>query len=1741
MSKEGEVEVVGERRKSARIMVLEEEKRNERLKRNLSVIAFNNNLSKAGYTVNGSLENEQQLHHGLAPSSRAMPASPPLKRGRKQKRLEDLVLPSFAKNLLQQGGENRQHGNTLTRHDQQVNELPSAPWIPEKRVLELILDILQRRDTHKIFARPVNPKEVDNYYTIIKEPMDFSTMRTKLQEGHYTSLEKFEHDVFLITSNAMHFNSSTTIYYKEARSVQDVAQVIFQCLRTDPQKLESRLISAIRSGGPGKRPLISEIRGRRAKVPRLGGFKIGPSPLGPRDCRKSGTLSERERPLIPFCNDYESLVSPVYDAYTTLVHIDENEKFGYKERLLMFVKNLGPTPQKVAARKLIQCLPNYQAPNLSWQTQISNQQQTTQRFLLPSPTTSSLPLRIPSQSPKIASTVSTLAVISNNVSSHGKNSTFNLNLQASPVDQGTVGSSYGDNKVHEPVDDRRLKIDSLLMPPPKEKSPNDQDVLRKKSFISNNKNAQNGGRTIKAHLNGSVVAKTSDFNGKMGNFPKTFLREKVAGQQNNTGKMSFIFDYSAAKRGGDNKYLQKGKMVVEKSDFNGKMENFHGNYFQENITGQLENNIQVPFMLDNDVASNKERHNKYLLIDKMVAETTNFNEKLETFPGNFVTENVSGQRENTSPMLFLLDSDIAANRGRENQHPLKGKRIAETSDFHKKLGNFPKDFHRGNVAGQRETNGTMSFLFDNNITASRGRDIQYPLKDIMVAETSDHNEKMRNFSGNFLRENVAGQQEISIHMPFMLHNNIASSRGRDDKYCLKEKTVGESSAFNRKKGNFPWESVADRQVSSIQMPFMLDNNIAAKRNKDDSDWLKGKTVGEAGAFSEKVEKISWEGLGDRRENSIPMPFMLDNNIAANGNKDDSDWLKGKTVPEASAFSEEVGNFSWENVADRRENSIQMPFMLDNNIAANGNKDDVDWLKGKTAAEASVCEKVGNFSWENVTDQRENSIQMPFMLDNNSAANGSKDDGDWLKGKTVAEASVCEKVGNFPWESVADQRENSIQMPFMLVNNIAANGNKDDGDWLKGKTVAETSAFSEKVGNFSWENVADRPEKSIQVPFMLDSDIAADGANDNCYGLKGKTVAEISAFNEKVGDFPWENVADQREKSIQVPFMLDNDIAADGAKDNCYGLKGKTVAEISAFNEKVGNFPWENVADQREKSIQVPFMLDNHIAPNRGEDNSYCLKGKTVAEISAFNEKVGNFSWENVADRQDNSTPVPFMLDNIIAASGGKDNNHCLKGKTVAETSSFIEKVRQLSWENAAGQQVNTSQAPFMLDNNIVANRGRNVNYCLNGKTVAETSAFNERNENFPWENVADQRENTSQTPFMYDNNVAANGGNDGSYCLKGKTVEETSAFNEKVANFLCENGDGQQENTSQMPFICNNYIASRGGKDTQHHSLGKMVAETSAFNEKRGNFSKNFLREKVAGQRENSSQMPFILDNNIATNGGRNTKYPLMGKSVAETSDLNDKMEKNSGNFLRENAAGQHENTSQNKCWLASHFRVIPVHDDGDSYTPCGSTKTRFRTVDMLAEGNDIMNHNIRLQKGKQVERVQQASLDRVDQLSTKWESRLNDFVDRSNDLGPTFMSTIPEEMKFLYPSPTSSDTTDLLDPWGQSDGLYGLQDPIMGPNYDGNYTQVLEGGTVSSFPVTYNNEDNSLNQLNYTPMSLRPDLQAPALSSGQLGVLMPLTNEASFILHERVDDDRDPQLQYLNDTDQLPDLDLQL
>ncbi|XP_021561857.1 bromodomain adjacent to zinc finger domain protein 2A [Carlito syrichta] len=71
---------------------------------------------------------------------------------------------------------------------------------------EIILMEMEAHDAAWPFLEPVNPRLVSGYRRIIKNPMDFSTMRERLLRGGYTSSEEFAADALLVFDNCQTFN-----------------------------------------------------------------------------------------------------------------------------------------------------------------------------------------------------------------------------------------------------------------------------------------------------------------------------------------------------------------------------------------------------------------------------------------------------------------------------------------------------------------------------------------------------------------------------------------------------------------------------------------------------------------------------------------------------------------------------------------------------------------------------------------------------------------------------------------------------------------------------------------------------------------------------------------------------------------------------------------------------------------------------------------------------------------------------------------------------------------------------------------------------------------------------------------------------------------------------------------------------------------------------------------------------------------------------------------------------------------------------------------------------------------------------------------------------------------------------------------------------------------------------------------------------------------------------------------------
>lgn len=86
-----------------------------------------------------------------------------------------------------------------------------------------VMKVLQAHQHGWVFNSPVDPVELGlpDYFEVIKKPMDLGTIRKKLENGCYHSLEEFHGHVHLTFDNAMLYNPEGSVVYNMAKEMKD--------------------------------------------------------------------------------------------------------------------------------------------------------------------------------------------------------------------------------------------------------------------------------------------------------------------------------------------------------------------------------------------------------------------------------------------------------------------------------------------------------------------------------------------------------------------------------------------------------------------------------------------------------------------------------------------------------------------------------------------------------------------------------------------------------------------------------------------------------------------------------------------------------------------------------------------------------------------------------------------------------------------------------------------------------------------------------------------------------------------------------------------------------------------------------------------------------------------------------------------------------------------------------------------------------------------------------------------------------------------------------------------------------------------------------------------------------------------------------------------------------------------------------------------------------------------------------
>uniref|UniRef100_A0A8C3TTB8 ATPase family AAA domain-containing protein 2 n=1 Tax=Catharus ustulatus TaxID=91951 RepID=A0A8C3TTB8_CATUS len=210
------------------------------------------------YIQRPSEEDRLRFFKGLILDEAAMP--PPRRKQAALRALEvlPLALPCPARELSE--------AEKQRMEDQEENTL---------RELRLFLrDVTKRLATDKrfnIFSKPVDIEEVSDYLEVIKEPMDLSTVITKIDKHNYLTAKDFLTDIDLICSNALEYNPDKDpgdkIIRHRACTLKDTAHAIIAA-ELDPEfnKMCEEIKEARRKRGMFNFSLFKSKKTRKTAV-----------------------------------------------------------------------------------------------------------------------------------------------------------------------------------------------------------------------------------------------------------------------------------------------------------------------------------------------------------------------------------------------------------------------------------------------------------------------------------------------------------------------------------------------------------------------------------------------------------------------------------------------------------------------------------------------------------------------------------------------------------------------------------------------------------------------------------------------------------------------------------------------------------------------------------------------------------------------------------------------------------------------------------------------------------------------------------------------------------------------------------------------------------------------------------------------------------------------------------------------------------------------------------------------------------------------------------------------------------------------------------------------------------------------------------------------------------------------------------------------------------------------------------
>ncbi|KAJ7272561.1 hypothetical protein B0H12DRAFT_584914 [Mycena haematopus] len=145
------------------------------------------------------------------------------------------------------------------RQAELIHEFLSHALFAHAPKLRSAFERIQSFDRNDYFKLPVSKKDVPDYFDVVKKPLCWSQIETKLDKCGYWDIQSFKDDIQLVLDNAVLYNKEGTTFRKVALRIRGLAQPILAELDQLSSSPDLRSTEQLDGDVPWSAPLIGDL------------------------------------------------------------------------------------------------------------------------------------------------------------------------------------------------------------------------------------------------------------------------------------------------------------------------------------------------------------------------------------------------------------------------------------------------------------------------------------------------------------------------------------------------------------------------------------------------------------------------------------------------------------------------------------------------------------------------------------------------------------------------------------------------------------------------------------------------------------------------------------------------------------------------------------------------------------------------------------------------------------------------------------------------------------------------------------------------------------------------------------------------------------------------------------------------------------------------------------------------------------------------------------------------------------------------------------------------------------------------------------------------------------------------------------------------------------------------------------------------------------------------------------------